>query len=133
LIKLAILLALLSSHSVTLTWTGSGTGYNVYRGTVSGGPYPKLNPTPIIPQTYTDSSVASGTTYYYVVTAINRTESKYSNEQVAIIPAAPLGITCTAYSTSTQSNACIVTGVPANSSVQVCVAGNPCAAATRTN
>jgi hypothetical protein len=36
-----------SSHSVTLSWnrstSSSVVGYNVYRGTVSGGPYSKIN------------------------------------------------------------------------------------------
>lgn len=80
---------MLSSHSVTLTWTGTGTGFNVYRGTASGGPYSKLTPSPVNVQTYTDSAVLSGTTYYYVVTAMDPTESAYSNELLMAIPAAP--------------------------------------------
>jgi hypothetical protein len=33
-------------HTVTLSWTDSAStvvGYNVYRGTLSGGPYTKIN------------------------------------------------------------------------------------------
>lgn len=80
-----------SQHSTSLSWTDGDTGvtgYNVYRGTVSGGPYSKINsaldPTPA----YTDSSVQAGQTYYYVTTAVDSTgaESGYSNEAQAVIP-----------------------------------------------
>jgi hypothetical protein len=79
------------AHSVTLNWTASTssniTGYKVYRSTTSGGPYSLLsslgNTT-----TNTDNSVSSGQTYYYVVTAVNssNTESPYSNQATAVVP-----------------------------------------------
>jgi hypothetical protein len=78
-------------HSVSLTWSPSAssgvTSYNVYRGTVSGGPYTRLH-TGVITTTYTDSNVQSGTTYYYVTTAVDSSgaESAYSNEAQANIP-----------------------------------------------
>jgi fibronectin type 3 domain-containing protein len=89
-------------HSATLTWTQSTTtgitGNNVYRGTVSGGPYTLLTTTPLAPATtYKDTSVTAATTYYYVVTALVGTEeSGYSNQATAAIPtttAAPTGLT----------------------------------------
>jgi fibronectin type 3 domain-containing protein len=73
---------------VTLTWTASVsttvTGYNVYRSTVSGTGYMKVA-TLVQGTTYQDSTVASGTTYYYVVTAVGpgNAESVYSNEASA--------------------------------------------------
>ncbi len=78
-------------HSVNLSWgasTSTVIGYNVYRGTVSGGPYGKLNSTPQAATTYSDSTVQSGTTYYYVVTAVddNSVESAYSNQATAVVP-----------------------------------------------
>jgi hypothetical protein len=79
-------------HSVNLSWNASTSqdvsGYNVYRGTQSGGPYGKINPSLVPSTAYTDSTVASGTTYYYVTTAVdsNGQESIYSNEAQAIIP-----------------------------------------------
>src|SRR5689334_14157797 len=77
------------AHSVTLTWnasTSSGvTGYKVYRGSVSGGPYSLLS-TPGLVTTYTDNSVQSGQVYYYVTTAVGSTESGYSNQAQATIP-----------------------------------------------
>jgi fibronectin type 3 domain-containing protein len=78
-------------HSVALTWNASTStvaGYNVYRSTVSGGPYTKINSTLVTTLTYTDSTVQSGTTYYYVTTAVdtNGNESVDSNETSAPIP-----------------------------------------------
>jgi fibronectin type 3 domain-containing protein len=63
-------------------------GYNVYRGTTSGGPYTKIVSAPQAGTTYTDSAVQSGWTYFYVVTAVdsNGNESSYSNEATAVIP-----------------------------------------------
>jgi hypothetical protein len=79
-----------TQHSVHLTWTASAnvSGYNVYRGTVSGGPYTMINSSLDATTAYTDSTVISGQTYYYVVTAVNSSsqESGYSNVIKAVIP-----------------------------------------------
>jgi hypothetical protein len=81
------------SHAVDLTWIGSTSsgvmGYYVYRSTVSGIGYAKLNPASAAPTTtYTDSTVQSGVTYYYVVTAVDSAgnESSFSNQSMAGIP-----------------------------------------------
>jgi Abnormal spindle-like microcephaly-assoc'd, ASPM-SPD-2-Hydin/Cep192 domain 4 len=79
------------SHSVALSWspsTSSVIGYNVYSSTVSGGSYTKLTATPVATAGYTDTSVQSGDTYYYVVTSVdsNDVESVFSNEVSATIP-----------------------------------------------
>jgi hypothetical protein len=78
-------------HSVALSWTASTStvsGYNVYRATVSGGPYTKINSSLVTVLTYTDSTVQSGTTYYYVTTAVDSSgnESVDSNQVPASIP-----------------------------------------------
>ena len=78
-----------TQHRVDLTWNGSNNavGYNVYRGTVSGGPYSVI--TSLDGTTaYTDNTVVSGQTYYYVATAVdsNSNESGYSNQTQAVIP-----------------------------------------------
>jgi len=78
-------------YSVDLAWNASNSvviGYNLYRGTVSGGPYARLNSSVLSGTTYTDSTIQSGTTYYYVSTSINSDseESSYSNEASATIP-----------------------------------------------
>jgi fibronectin type 3 domain-containing protein len=80
------------AHDVSLTWNPSGSsgvvGYNIYRGTGSGGPYTKLNATTLPLTRFTDTTVQAGQTYYYVVTATASTnvESVYSNEVVAPVP-----------------------------------------------
>ena len=79
-----------SQYSVSLSWNASAkaTSYNVYRGTVSGGPYSKINAAPNSATTYADTSVQSGQTYYYVTTAVDSQggESAYSNQAQATIP-----------------------------------------------
>jgi hypothetical protein len=78
-------------YSVSLSWDPSSSpvvGYNVYRGTISGGPYAKINSTVDPTTAYTDSSVQDGQTYYYVTTAVagDGNESTYSNQTQAAIP-----------------------------------------------
>lgn len=78
-------------HSVDLFWNASTSqvdGYNIYRGVQSGGPYSKLNSTLVTALSFTDSSVQSGATYYYVATSVdsNNLESGYSNIATAVIP-----------------------------------------------
>ena len=81
-----------STHTVGLTWTGSTStvvGYNVYRGTVAGGPYgSKLTTSPVSSTSFTDTGLQSGQTYFYVVTAVdtNNVESVFSNQATAVIP-----------------------------------------------
>jgi Abnormal spindle-like microcephaly-assoc'd, ASPM-SPD-2-Hydin len=81
-----------TQHSVSLSWnpsTSTVVGYNLYRGTQTGGPYStRLNSSPLSGTSYSDSNVVSGITYYYVSTAVDstNTESAYSNEASAPIP-----------------------------------------------
>ncbi|MGD0460509.1 MAG: hypothetical protein ABSC21_22540 [Terriglobia bacterium] len=89
------------THDVILTWTASTTpgvvGYNVYRGTTSGGESTTpLNSSPVAAGctsttacTYTDATVVAGTTYYYTVTAVasnDVTQSADSNQVTATVP-----------------------------------------------
>jgi hypothetical protein len=83
--------AVLQAHSATLSWTASTAtvaGYDIYRGTVAGGPYVLLNSSPVNGVTYTDTTTASGQTYFYVTTAVDNSgnQSVYSNEVQVVIP-----------------------------------------------
>jgi len=79
-----------TQHTVNLTWTASANavGYNIYRGTVAGGPYSMINSSLDGTTAYTDNTVVSGQTYYYVAMAVddNSNESGYSNQAQAVIP-----------------------------------------------
>jgi len=82
------------AHDVILTWTASTTsgvaGYNVYRGTTSGGESATpLDPTPIAGTAFADANVVAGQTYYYLVTAVaadGTEQSPGSSEVSATVP-----------------------------------------------
>ena len=83
--------AVQQAHSVALSWTASTStvsGYNVYRATISGAQYTLVNSSLITALAYTDTSVQSGTTYYYVTTAVDASgiESVFSNQVSTPIP-----------------------------------------------
>ena len=97
-----------TSHSIKIGWTytqnaDTAVGFNVYRSTVSGGPYTKLT-TSLLPLTvlsFTDFTGTGGTTYFYVITAVDGIgiESAKSGEANATFlsaPAIPAGVTATA-------------------------------------
>jgi hypothetical protein len=81
-----------TTHSVSLSWLASSSsgvaGYYVYRSTVSGSSYTRITSSALSALQYTDGSVTSGKTYYYVVTAVTSsgTESALSGQVDAIIP-----------------------------------------------
>jgi len=80
-----------TSYLVSLSWTPSSSsysGFNVYRGAQSGGPYSKINSSLIATPSYADTSVTAGDTYYYVATEVDTTgvESNYSSQVSAIVP-----------------------------------------------
>jgi len=79
-----------TQHIVDLSWTAAAdaVGYNIYRSTTSGGVYTMINTSLDGTNAYTDSTVVSGQTYYYVATAVNASseESGYSNQVQAVIP-----------------------------------------------
>jgi fibronectin type 3 domain-containing protein len=81
------LTALARTGQVDLSWnvTAGADNYWVYRGTVSGS-YSLIS-AGVTTNTYSDTSVVNGTTYYYVIRAFNGVESDNSNEAQA----APIG------------------------------------------
>ena len=86
------------SGQVALAWNPSSgaTSYRVKRATVSGGTY-AIIATPTSPS-YADTSVTNGTTYYYVVSAVNSAGESNNSSEVnatpqAVVPAAPTTLT----------------------------------------
>jgi len=71
-----------------LSWNSepTATSFNVYRSLTSGGPYTKVNTTPITLDSYTDTNISINNVYYYVATAVNQYgESSYSSQVSASI------------------------------------------------
>jgi hypothetical protein len=77
-------------HSVGLSWNASSnaTSYNVYRSATSGTGYARLNQNSDTGLSYSDTTVQSSQTYFYVTTAVDNsgTESPFSSEVSATIP-----------------------------------------------
>jgi cellulose 1,4-beta-cellobiosidase len=85
----AVLTATPGNGQVALSWSASSgaTSYNVKRATVSGGPYTTIaNPTST---SYTNSGLANGTTYYYVVSAVNSAGESGNSSEVNATPQLP--------------------------------------------
>ena len=79
------------NHTVALNWgasTSSVAGYNIYRSSVSGSSYAKINTSLVGGVSFTDSNVQTGQTYFYVATSVDAdgNESVYSNEVPAVVP-----------------------------------------------
>jgi len=79
-------------NSVSLTWNDNPeldiAGYNIYRAINSQQNYVKLNSELITTPQYEDKNIQAGTTYYYIVKAVNYAayESAPSNEVTVTIP-----------------------------------------------
>jgi fibronectin type 3 domain-containing protein len=76
---------------VLLGWDNNSesdlAGYNIYRSTVSGSGYVQLNTTLLTIAEYTDTDVINGTTYYYVVTAMDTSlNESIDSEEVSATP-----------------------------------------------
>jgi hypothetical protein len=74
---------------VAIAWSASSgaTSYHVKRGTASGGPFTQISaPTTT---SFTDTSVTNGTTYFYVVSALNSTGESADSTAASAKPTAP--------------------------------------------
>jgi hypothetical protein len=74
--------------SVALTWTASAgaTGYSIYRGTAAGAE----GATPVgtsASNSFTDTGLTNGTTYYYTITASNAAGTSAHSSEVHAMPA----------------------------------------------
>jgi fibronectin type 3 domain-containing protein len=83
------LIATAADSQVLLSWNSSAyaTSYHVKRSTQSGGPYTQIAaPTAT---NFTDSSVANGTKYFYVVSALNSAGESANSNEASATPSAP--------------------------------------------
>ena len=84
--------------AVILSWSAvpNAVTYSLMNSTTSGGPYNLV--VSQIANTYTDRNVTNGTTYYYVVAAVNSSGESTVSGQVTVtpsevVPSAPTGLT----------------------------------------
>jgi len=88
------------SQQVNLSWSPStgATSYNVKRSTTHGGPYTTIfSPTT---SSYSDTGLTNGTTYYYVISAMNAAGESANSAEVSATPVAtapptPTGLSAT--------------------------------------
>lgn len=91
------LVALPGNAMVLLSWSASSgaTSYIVLRSTTNGGPYAAIA-NAVSTTTYTDASAANGTTYYYVVQAMNVGGTSGNSNQASARPSGELQARVTA-------------------------------------
>lgn len=77
------------SSSLVISWTAvtNATGYSVKRGTTTGGPYTNVA-TNTTANSFTDTTVTNGTTYFYVVTALSAASESSPSAEVSATPVA---------------------------------------------
>lgn len=83
-------------HTAVLKWTASTdavTGYNVRKGSVSGGEKTLLTATPITVLTYTDSAADTADSWYEVTSVLNGVESLPVEAEAVFLPFGPTGLT----------------------------------------
>jgi cellulose 1,4-beta-cellobiosidase len=75
---------------VSLSWAASAgaASYNLKRSTTNGGPYNTAVASPTATN-YTDTTVTNGTTYYYVVSAVNTAGQSANSAQASATPGSP--------------------------------------------
>ena len=96
------LIATAGNRQVSLTWTASSgaTSYHVKRAATNGGPYSQVSaPTNA---SYTDSGLTNGTTYYYVVSALNASGESANSTQASATPSAAPDVTITVDATKSK-------------------------------
>jgi hypothetical protein len=75
-----------SSGQINLAWDAQSgpVRYSVKRSSTSGGPYTTIAPPPILTSnSYTDSGLSQGATYFYVVSAINASGESPNSAEVS--------------------------------------------------
>jgi len=104
---------------VGLSWNAStgATSYDVKRSTTSGGPYSTAVASPTA-TSYIDTSVTNGSTYYYVVSAVNTVGQSANSAQASTTPSAPIAnVTITINPAQTKAISPWIYGINAYSDV----------------
>jgi fibronectin type 3 domain-containing protein len=103
------LVASAGNGQVVLTWGASAgaTSYTVRRSTASGGPFSDIQ-IGVAGTTFTNTGLANGTTYYYVVVAVNEGGPSGNSNTASATPTgppvAPTGLSATAGDGQVQLN-----------------------------
>lgn len=75
---------------ISLTWSASNgaISYNIYRSTTAGAETPgtPINKVPVVSTSFIDTGLQNGTTYFYVVRAVNAVGSSENSMEVSGIP-----------------------------------------------
>jgi fibronectin type 3 domain-containing protein len=81
------LIAAAGNAQVTLNWNASSgaASYNVKRSTTSGGPYATIA-SGVTATTFTNTGLTNGTTYFYVVSAVNSSGESGNSNQASATP-----------------------------------------------
>ncbi len=117
---------------VALDWTVSllATSYNVYRGTTSGGENTTAIASGVATNSYSDTGLTNGITYYYRVTALNGGGASTPSGEASATPepyapAAPTSLTATGTVTATGTGTGVSVIAVANPSFEspACPAG----------
>lgn len=114
----ALAATLLNRSTVELEWTNASENYDavkVYRATAPGGPYTLIATLAGTDETYTDTGLTIGTTYYYAVRGtIGDEDSAYSSEVSVTVTGLFINVTTSntsaGSSTSTQFKIPTVSG-----------------------
>ena len=80
------LVATAGNAQVALSWSAvaGATSYKIRRANVNGGPYTTI--TNIFTTSFTNTALANGTTYFYVVAAANQNGDSVNSTQVSAMP-----------------------------------------------
>ena len=89
------LTAVAGNAQATLNWSisPSGTMYNLKRSVTPGGPYTTTQ-AGIENNSYTNAGLTNGTTYYYVVSAVNSFGESNNSGQISVMPQVQIKVSC---------------------------------------